>query len=121
MRTLAFLTFLVLLQNSNLAGRNILHNTSQETDTVKLHIATVYLNDGTRVWGILIGKTEDSLYINDFNVGQLSIARSGIKDLEVNSVSGNVIIETVNGTSYYGEIISLESGILTIHSATLGA
>lgn len=116
MRTIAFLSFLMLMLQAPLAARII-----PESDTAKLQIATAYLNDGTRIWGLLTNETTDSLIINDFNAGQISIARSSIKDMEITSVSGNVMIETVNGTSYYGEIISLEVGILTIRSTVLGA
>lgn len=116
MRTIAFISFLLLLLQAPLAAR-----VNSESDTVKLQIATVYLNDGTRVWGILESETQDSLFINDFNAGHLAIARSSVKDLEITSVSGNVIVETVNGTAYYGEIISLETGVLTIRSSALGA
>lgn len=120
MRNLAFISFVLLIVHGDLFGRNVSKINEQELDTARLQIATVYLSDGTRVWGILSEQTTDSLFINDFNTGQLSIARTAVKEIEITSVSGNVMIETVNGTTYYGEILSLQSGILTIRSSTLG-
>lgn len=90
------------------------------TDTIGHRIILAYLNDGTRIWGILDSETIDTLVVTDFNAGQLFIARNTVKDLEITVAKGSVIIETVNGTSYYGEIRKLEEGMLTISSTALG-
>lgn len=90
------------------------------SDSAKVKIATAFLNDGTRIWGILVSEASDTIVITDFNAGQLTIDRSKIKNLEIRTFEGSTIIETVNGTSYFGEIRGLAGGVLTIRSALLG-
>lgn len=90
------------------------------TDSSKFRIAKTFLKDGTRIWGIIVSEKPDTLVITDFNVGQLTINKVQVKNLEISQVEGNVIIETVNGTSYFGEIKGLEGGILTIKSLLMG-
>lgn len=43
----------------------------------------------------------DSLVVNDFNAGRLVVAKKQVKDIELTPVTGPVVVETVNGTSYY--------------------
>lgn len=90
------------------------------SDSSKVKIATAFLNDGTRIWGILVSEASDTIVITDFNAGQLTIDRSKVKNLEISTFEGSTIIETVNGTSYFGEIRGLAGGALTIRSALLG-
>lgn len=90
------------------------------TDSLKIRIATAFLKDGTRVWGIIINEAADTLFITDFNAGPLSIDKRQIKNLEISPAEGNIIIETVNGTSYFGEIMGLTGGALKIKSSLLG-
>lgn len=106
----------------NLGGRtNIkLQINSSTADSVKLRIATGFLKDGTRIWGVIVSEVSDKLIINDFNAGQLSLDKAQVKNLEISQVEGSNIIETVNGTSYIGEIKGLTGGVLTIKSALLG-
>ena len=93
---------------------------STTVDSAKLQIATAFLTDGTRVWGIFVSEAIDKLVITDFNIGQLIIDREKVKSLEISPVEGSFIIETVNGTSYFGEITGLAGGVLTIRSALVG-
>jgi len=90
-------------------------------DSAHFRIATAFLKDGTRIWGIIDYETPDTLIITDFNAGKLFIDRKQVKNLEVNRIAGNCIIETVNGTSYFGEIQGLTEGILTIRSTLMGS
>lgn len=90
-------------------------------DTARFRIATAFLKDGTRIWGVIDYETPDTLIINDFNVGKLFIDRKQVKNLEINPIEGNTIIETVNGTSYFGEIQGFTAGILTIKSTVMGS
>ncbi|HEU4718453.1 MAG TPA: hypothetical protein VFU15_11490 [Bacteroidia bacterium] len=89
-------------------------------DTVKFSIATALLKDGTRIWGMLETESSDTVVINDFNAGPLSLARSSIREIEITPVDGKVMIETVNGTIYYGEIVGMTGGVLMIRSDLIG-
>lgn len=88
-------------------------------DSAKVRIATAILKDGTRIWGILVSEEADSLIINDFNAGQLSISRKNVKNSEISPAEGSVIIKTVNGTFYFGQILGWSGGILTMRSALI--
>lgn len=94
---------------------------SDNADSAKLRIAAAVLLDGTKVWGILVSDAPDKLVINDFNAGQLTLDRKHVKNHVISLVEGSVIIETVNGTSYFGEIAGLTGGVLTIKSPLLGS
>ncbi len=93
---------------------------SVSADSVKFQIVAAFLNDGTRIWGIIESEAADRIVINDFNAGHISIERNQIKNLEISSIEKNTIIETVNGTSYFGEIMGFSGGILTIRSVIMG-
>lgn len=89
-------------------------------DSAEFRIATAFLNDGTKIWGFIASEAPDYIVITDFNIGQLTIARNKVKNLEISMIEGSVIIETVNGTSYFGEISGLEGGVLKMRSALMG-
>lgn len=123
MKSGARLIFLMFVFSGcfSLSRANILIQFNVTTkDSVKLRIANAFLKDGTRIWGMLVSETPDSLIIKDFNAGRLGINRDRIKSLDIGPLEGSVIIETVNGTFYYGEIKKLDEGFLTIESVSVG-
>lgn len=93
---------------------------ASSSDSVKIRVATVFLKDGTRIWGILESEVPDKLVISDFNAGLLTIERNRVKSSEVDVIEGSILIETVNGTSYFGKIRGLAGGRLMISSELLG-
>ncbi|OFY87414.1 MAG: hypothetical protein A3F72_04230 [Bacteroidetes bacterium RIFCSPLOWO2_12_FULL_35_15] len=117
-----FILLLFVCCSCYLQGKaaNKIQCNSITSDSAKVKIATAFLYDGTRIWGVLLNEAPDTLVITDFNAGQITIGRSKIKNLEISTFEGNIIIETVNGASYFGGILRLADGVLTIRSALLG-
>ncbi|HTL82998.1 MAG TPA: hypothetical protein VL651_14895, partial [Bacteroidia bacterium] len=119
LRSTLFLVLVCSCQLSAQSNSNI-HSGSSSADTTKFRIVTAYLNDGTRIWGLLESQELDTMIVMDFNAGELYIGKSEIKESEISPVTGSVIVETVNGTSYYGEITGLQNGLLSIRSDLIG-
>lgn len=90
-------------------------------DTTPLRMIKVSLNDGTKLWGILLAEDEKQLTIHEFSAGELRLDKTQIKDSETSLLEGDVLIETANGSSFFGKVRGMGAeGTLVLESQILG-
>lgn len=91
------------------------------SDSVPLRLAGVTLADGTRLWGILLEEDEKQITLRDFTAGTVVLDRINVKTCDVNLLEGDVLIEMLNGTSFFGKVRGMGTGgSLLLESALLG-
>jgi hypothetical protein len=67
-------------------------------------IIRLTLKDGSVLWGIREREESTHIVLNDFNIGQIEVNKSHIRKSDSVRLDANVIIETTNGSSYFGRI-----------------
>jgi hypothetical protein len=75
-----------------------------QIQTFSCDIIKLTLKDGSVLWGILESGESTHIVLKDFNIGQLEIDKSYIRKSDNMRLDANVIIETTNGSSYFGRI-----------------
>ena len=93
---------------------------SNPSDTIRFSIATLLLNDGSKIYGMLEHQTTDSIAVHDFNLGRITISVKEIKELDIKQLEGKVVIESTNGKIFIGEMIGLNSGLIFLKSSSAG-
>lgn len=93
---------------------------SNPSDTIRFSIATLLLNDGSTIYGMLEHQTTDSIAVHDFNLGRITISVKEIKELDIKQLEGKVVIESANGNILIGEMLGLNSGLIFLKSSSAG-
>jgi hypothetical protein len=111
MRLIITLFFLTI---SNLATKG------QSADSIGLSVATLLLNDGSTIYGLLDYQQSDSVAIYDFNLGRVAIAVKEVKEIDINKLEDKIVIEAANGKTYIGEMIGLNGGVVFLKTGSAG-
>lgn len=87
-----------------------------------MHYVLIKANlfDGTVLYGLKVAETDSLLTLYDFITGSRLLMRSQIRSSEITTLEGSVLIECVNGSTYYGSIRQFRDGSLQVHSESLG-
>lgn len=93
---------------------------AQSADTARFSIATLLLNDGSAIFGMLDYKKSDSVALYDFNLGRISIAVKEVKEIDIKQLEGKIVIEAANGKTYIGEMIGLNGGLVILNTGSAG-
>lgn len=110
----------MLLLSSNVTFSQISDSIDQSNNSTIVTLAKITLIDGTKLWGVLLSENEIQLVLNDFSAGVFTVNKSQIKSIDNTRIETNVLIETNNGSSFFGKITKIEGDVLFFNSELLG-
>lgn len=93
---------------------------TQSIDSAKITLVKISLTDGTKLWGILLYETDSTLSMRDFSTGILVLKKSKITDTEKTNTDSELLIETENGSMFFGKIKGAGEDVLLLESSIAG-
>jgi len=121
LRKLFFLCVVILFSGYCFGNKNLNKgNKIFLVDSTQIRLITVSLMDGTKIWGEFRNDSAEFIYVMDFNLGFVLLNNNNIASREMVTINSAVIIETANGSSYFGQIIEIGNGVMKINSLILG-